>query len=233
MASDGSAGTDGDFSLSQASLANLVMEALSQEILSGRLLPGERLDLRHYAARWKVSITPMRDAVKNLEALGFLTVLARRGVYVAQLSVKDVKDLFDVRVALEGEAVRLAAPRMPQDEAQQALALYRRAGEIEDAGERDRLLPEVDMLVHTLVMRYCDNARLKALMESMTAMVRWTQNTIIQNLDEPFRTTLPEHIAICQALCERDVDRAVAAMRAHLLNTSRRIEAFLALAAKD
>jgi DNA-binding GntR family transcriptional regulator len=213
--------------LAQETLSRRVMDALSEQILSGRLLPGQRVDLGYYADKWEVSVTPVRDAAKQLEALGFLRVLPRRGVFVTQLTAKDVKDIFDVRTALETTAVRLATPRIPKAEADRALKLYTQAGKAPPGRERDRLLPKVDLLIHTLAVDYCDNPRLQKMMEGMRDMVKWCQRTIILKQDEPFMTTLPEHIAICAAVCAQDPEGAANAMQAHLENTSERIQAFL------
>jgi DNA-binding GntR family transcriptional regulator len=213
--------------LAQESLSRRVMEAFSDQILSGRLVPGQRVDLGFYASKWEVSITPVRDAAKQLEALGFLKVLPRRGVFVAELSAKEVKDIFDLRTSLETTAVRLATPRIPKAEAERALQLYIKAGEAPPGKERLRLLPKVDLLIHTLALTYCDNPRLQKMMEGMRDLVKWCQSTIILKLNEPFMTTLPEHIAICEAVCARDPERAAAAMQTHLNNTSERIQAFL------
>jgi DNA-binding GntR family transcriptional regulator len=213
--------------LSQDSLATKVAEALSEQILSGQLTPGQRVDLNHYASLWNVSVTPLRDAAKHLESLGLINVLPRRGVFVVKLSAKEVKDIFDVRIALESAAVRLATPRIPRDRAQRALKLYEAARDTNSDTERKRLLPKVDLLIHNLGQEYCDNPRLQKLMDGMRDLIKWCQRTIILRLNEPFMTTLPEHIAICEAVCARDPDRAAAAMSEHLSNTLTRIEAFL------
>jgi DNA-binding GntR family transcriptional regulator len=213
--------------LTQETLSYRVTEALSEQILSGRLAFGQRIDLGYFASKWEVSITPVRDAAKQLEALGFLKVLPRRGVFVAELSPKEVKDIFDLRCALETMAVRLATPRIPRSEAQGALRLYVQAGEAAAGKERDRLLPKVDLLVHSLALNFCDNPRLQKMMEGIRDMVRWCQSTIILRLNEPFMTTLPEHIAICEAICAGDAETAAAAMQLHIENTSQRIQVFL------
>ena len=213
--------------LAQETLSRRVLDALSEQILSGRLLPGQRVDLGYYASKWEVSVTPVRDAAKQLEALGFLKVLPRRGVFVTELTPKEVKDIFDVRTALETTAVRLATPRIPKAEADRALRLYTKAGEAPPGKERDRMLPKIDLLIHTLAVDYCDNPRLQKMMEGMRDLVKWCQRTTVLNLHEPFMTTLPEHIAICEAVCARDPARAAAAMQAHLDSTSERMQAFL------
>ena len=213
--------------LSQESLSQRVMEAMTEQIVSGRLLPGQRVDVGYYASQWKVSVTPVRDAARHLETLGFLKVLPRRGVFVSELGAKDVKDIFDLRAALETTAMRLATPLIPKSEAARALKLYKMAGEAPAGEQRDKLLPKVDLLIHTLAVQYCDNPRLQKMMEGLRDLVKWCQRTIILRLDEPFMTTLPEHIAICEAVCGRDPERAAAAMQAHLDSTSERIQAFL------
>lgn len=214
--------------VNQDSLAKKVAEALSEQILSGELTPGSRVDLNAYAEKWNVSITPLRDAAKHLESLGLINVLPRRGVFVAELSAKEVKDIFDVRIALESAAIRLATPRIPREKAERALKLYRDARDTTSEAERKRLLPKVDLLIHVLAHEYCDNSRLQKLMDGIGDLITWCQRTIILRLKEPFVTTLPEHIAICEAVCARDPDRAAAAMTEHLSNTLARIQAFLA-----
>jgi DNA-binding GntR family transcriptional regulator len=214
-------------SLAQESLAKKVAEALSEQIVSGRLSPGQRVDLSHYATLWNVSVTPLRDAAKHLESLGLIRVLARRGVFVADLGAKEVKDIFDVRIALETTAARLAATKIPADKAERALKLYCAARDTTSDTERKRLLPKVDLLIHRLAEQYCDNPRLQKLMEGLRDLVKWCQRTIILRLNEPYKATLPEHIAICEAVCARDPDRAAAAMNEHLTNTLARVQQFL------
>ena len=206
--------------LAQETLSDRVTEALSEQIVSGRLAPGQRVDLGFLASKWGVSVTPVRDAAKQLESLGFLKVLPRRGVFVAELSAKEVKDIFDLRAALETMAVRLATPRIPRAKAEKAIKSYIRAGEAPAGKDRDRMLPKVDLLVHTMALNFCNNPRLQKMMESIRGMVRWCQSTIILHLNEPFLTTLPEHIAICEAICAGDAERAAAAMQSHIENTS-------------
>jgi DNA-binding GntR family transcriptional regulator len=215
-------------SLAQDSLATKVAEALSQQIVSGQLTPGQRVDLNHYATLWNVSVTPLRDAAKHLESLGLIKVLPRRGVFVAELSAKEVKDIFDVRIALETVAVRLATLRIPMDKAERTLKLYVSARDTNSDAERKHLLPKVDMLIHGLAEEYCDNPRLQKMMEGLRDLIRLCQRTIIARLNEPYMTTLPEHIAICEAVCVRDPERAAAAMSEHLTNTLARIQIFLA-----
>ena len=218
---------DNGVSLAQESLAEKAADALSEEILSGRLMPGQRVDLNHYSAIWKVSMTPLRDATKSLESVGLVRVLPRRGVFVAELTLKELKNIFDVRIALECMAIQLATPRIPKAEARRILALYVKARDAATDAERRRILPQIDLLIHTSAQNYCDNVRLQKMIDDMRDLIKWSQRTITANLNEPYTTPLPEHIAICEAVVQGDGERAAARMRRHIENTFARIAEFL------
>ena len=219
--------TDALPAISLETLGNQIVDALSQEIISGRLTPGQRVDLSYYAAQWNISITPVRDAARKLEALGLMEIFPRRGVFVATLNARDVKELFDVRIALESAAIRLASPNIPREEAEQTRALYLQAGETLHQQSVEQSLPAVDLLIHKLALQYCDNVRLSKMMQEMWSQIEWCQNTVASQLQEPFLTTLPEHIAICDAVIAGDADAASRAMYRHLTLTSERIQRLL------
>ena len=97
----------------KSSLGEQVAEALKNEILSGRLAPKQRIDIGRYASDWNVSSTPMRDAVKQLEAAGLVEVSPRRGVYVSEIDRQELREIFELRTALESLAIRSATERIP------------------------------------------------------------------------------------------------------------------------
>ena len=210
------------------SLSEQVEIALREEILSGRLAPRERISLSHYSKVWNVSPTPLRDAVRQLGAQGLVEISPRRGVFVAAIDRNALKEIFDLRLALECLAVRLATPLIPAEEAQRVLDLYKKAKNAAGPKERERSLSKIDNLVHTVVVQHCGNTRLKRMMEDLSDLVRWSQRTTIAHLREPYEATLPEHIQIAEAICARDPEAAAAAMHAHLSNTFERLDAMLA-----
>ena len=205
----------------QSSLADQARDALREQILRGELPPGARIDLAELAAAWAISPTPLRDAVKALEVTGLVEIAPRRGVFVAELDRKGLRETFELRMAFEGMAARLASQRLPEGVASEAGARYRQAGTMGEAA-----LAEVDSLVHDIVRDHCGNERLKKLMESVKDLIVWSRRTIIRNLPEAYATTLPEHLAICDALAVRDAEGSEAAMRAHLTAALGRIETY-------
>lgn len=207
------------------SLSDQAERALKEEILSGRLAPEQRLDLSAYAARWRLSPTPLRDAVKQLEAQGFVEVFPRRGAFVAKIDAQAVKEIFELRVALECLAVQLSIEYIPPTEAQATFEEYRATSTIIENAKRRDCLSSIDNLVHNLVVKHCRNARLKKTMESLSDLIRWSRWICYSSEPIPYEASLPEHLEICEALCARDTAVAVEAMRRHLLNTFYRIDA--------
>lgn len=206
------------------SLAEQVERKLKDEIISGQLIPGQRIDLKAYAAAWKISVTPIREAVKQLEAQSFVKIQPRRGVFVAELDAKAIEDIFNLRIALECLAIELATPVVPDDEIREALELYRSAKSATNDDSRSALLPKIDNLIHNIAMRHCDNAHLIRTLVGLRDVISWSQGTIIRRLVRPYDETLHEHIRIAEAMCSRDSDRARQAMKTHLANSLRRIQ---------
>ena len=204
-------------------LSAQVENALKEQILSGRLPPGQRIDLQSLAKAWNVSPTPLRDAARSLATQGLVSVSPRRGVFVAAVDKKALKEIFELRMALECAATELATPIVPLQEVEDALAAYKRARDATSERERLKALAAIDNLIHDVILRNCGNSRLIKIMNGLRDQVRWSQQTIIAQVPEPYNDTLPEHIRIAEAVCRRDTAAAVAAMREHLESAYRRV----------
>jgi len=201
----------------RASLSEQVEAALREEITLGRLRPGQRISASDYLTSWNVSITPFRDAVRALQNRGFVTVEPRKGVFVAEVNLKTVQEIFELRIALECMAIELATSRADAGEAERVRAAYVKAGVQVRKGD-STLLAETDEAVHDFGRNACGNARLQQLMSSNMDLIQWTQNTAIRKFPQSRELALPEHIAIMDAVCARDAAEAARAMRAHLEN---------------
>jgi DNA-binding GntR family transcriptional regulator len=94
-----------------APLSKILCDQLEHMILSGHMMPGERLNEQQLAQRFGVSRGPIREAIRALEGAGFVEGVPNKGVFVRQLAVAEVRELYDVRAALFGLAGRLLAER--------------------------------------------------------------------------------------------------------------------------
>ena len=90
------------------SLRDRISESIRDSIIEGKLEPGARLAEPEVAQQLGVSRTPLREAFLQLEAEGFLTVNPRKGAVVSELSLKDAEETYQIKVALEALAAKLA-----------------------------------------------------------------------------------------------------------------------------
>jgi len=198
-----------------------VFEALRQEILALGLKPGQVVVEAEIARRFRVSKTPVREALALLQQHGLVAALARRGYLVTTVTVTDLHDMFEVRVALEGAAAELAASRMTAEELAHLDALTRPPQALlrrRVTGQPDRAtmqaLLDYNRRFHLAIARASRNERLARLVErSLDEMMR------------PIATGYPadEHGAIVAAFRTGDPARARAAVVDHILMTQERV----------
>jgi DNA-binding GntR family transcriptional regulator len=93
-------------------ISAIVRERIREAILSGELPAGSRLDQAQLAADLQVSLVPVREALKALDAEGFVKIVPRRGAFVADTSTKDIDDLYTSRELIEGQTAYQAAPHL-------------------------------------------------------------------------------------------------------------------------
>jgi DNA-binding GntR family transcriptional regulator len=99
-----------------ATTPDLIADTLRDEILRGAIPPGQPLRQEDLASRFGVSRLPVRDALVRLEAQGLVEVFPNRGAFVIALSADEVREVFDMRILLEGDLIERAVPRMTPDD---------------------------------------------------------------------------------------------------------------------
>ncbi len=118
---------------SKKTIAAMVEVRVREAILAGELAAGSRIDQVNLAERLDVSLVPVREALKKLEAEGFVQIVPRRGAFVTNTSMSDMEDLYFAREIIEGEAAYLAADKLSKA----------------DLEVMDALMPQMDhALVH-------------------------------------------------------------------------------------
>jgi DNA-binding GntR family transcriptional regulator len=95
---------------------DLIADTLRDEILRGAVAPGEPLRQEELAERFGVSRLPVRDALLRLEAQGLVHVFPNRGAFVISLSADEVREIYEMRVLLEGDIIERAVPRMTEED---------------------------------------------------------------------------------------------------------------------
>lgn len=132
----------------RGSLADLAYESLSSALLSGALLPGERLVMDAVAEQLQISRTPVRDALRRLEAEGTIKEAGRRGFVVREFTEDDARHLYDARVSIEGFCARQVA-----EKGGEAIAHVEQALDDAIRTSADSINPEIEYQSHMKVHR--------------------------------------------------------------------------------
>lgn len=190
---------------------------LWQQIVQHRLRPGDKLLEQQVSAELGVSRTPVREALQRLVQDGIVRAETRRGFYVASFSSKDVREIYDVRAALEVLAVRLAGPLLHDEQlaaAQRDLDVVEQQLAAGDDRARETFL-QADREFHQMLARVAQNERLAMMLASLQAQIGVFQVYGIQ-LHKIVRQSLAHHQAILAALRQRDSAQAQQAMAQHI-----------------
>ncbi|MEU0531085.1 GntR family transcriptional regulator [Amycolatopsis tolypomycina] len=187
-----------------------VREELRERILTGRLRPGDRLVERELAEDLGVSRVPVREAIRSLEAEGFVVVQSPRRVVVRQLARVDVEELFDVREALEGLAAGLAAARAGAAERKQLERTLAEAARATTRGDVARI-PALNSRFHDEIIAIAGNALLDTMLQPLAGRLRW-----LTNQNERWASLLEEHRRLYEAIASGDAERAKASAVEHV-----------------
>ena len=116
-------------------LREKILEAIRDAILKGDLKPGEKVAEPELAERFGISRTPIREAFRQLESEGFLTVIPRKGAVVSALSERDVQEYYEVKSILEGYAAELAAKNLSEKELAKLESINQRLKKLANDGD--------------------------------------------------------------------------------------------------
>ncbi len=151
-------------------LRDVVFESLRKAIVEGNLKPGQRLMEVQLAEQLGVSRTPVREAIRKLELEGFVIMLPRKGAYVADMSVKDIIDVLEVRGALEGLAANLAAERMDENEIEELKKASEALNKAMETEDLDEILKR-DVEFHQHIFEASGNKKLTQMINSLWEQV--------------------------------------------------------------
>jgi DNA-binding GntR family transcriptional regulator len=190
---------------------------LKEEIATGKMMPGSRVREVEIADRLGVSRTPVREALRRLEADGLVTHAPHMGAVVATLDHSAVIELYAMREILEGTAARFAARHASEVEIQDLAYLV----ETEmDRAEDPAALAQINRAFHSALYHAGHNQfLLKALGALSDAMILLGGTTLA--VDSRSTTAHEEHMAMVKAIAARDPDAAEGAAREHIRNAQR------------
>jgi DNA-binding GntR family transcriptional regulator len=196
-----------------ATTAQQVLESLRHGLVSGMLRPGQRVNQEEVALRLRVSVAPVREALRVLEQEGQLVYHPRRGYFVTELRIEDLEEIYELRRVLEERLARRALPELDDE----TLTRVRGAAEeCEVAGESADVARELaaNRQFHLALLECPDQPhtmRMIRLLWDSTEPYR----AIYYNSPAERRRASQAHKRILAAVAARDADRLVAELDAH------------------
>ena len=197
-------------------LRELVCENIRQAITDGTFSPGERLMEILLADEMGVSRTPVREAIRKLELEGFVVMIPRRGTYVADISIKDINDIYEIRTSLDVLAASLAAERINEEELARLQELLLEIEKYIPSMNMEKIV-ELDTAFHDLLYTASRNERLRTIIANLREQLTGIRG---RSMSYPGRMdqTMEEHRALVEAIAARDIDAAQKAARVHIEN---------------
>lgn len=210
------------------SAQQLAYAFIRDRIRAGQLIGGARVVPEEIAAELDISRMPVREAIRQLDAEGMLTIRPNRGAVVTELDADELTALFEMRSVLEGLAARRAVARLDEDAEDQLFLLLRRLTRVAN-GPVDAWVTAHDNL-HRFV---CDLASPPGVRNRIAAEAERLRMAVEPYLrlfftqHEVALMTAQDHADLVAVLLTRDPDRAEAAMRHHVVITATTLSDFL------
>jgi DNA-binding GntR family transcriptional regulator len=196
------------------SLAEKAYLAVREMIVSLELRPGAVVNERDLIERLAIGRTPMREALRRLAQEKFVAVYPRRGMFVTTVEIRDLAALCEVRLALEGQAARLAADRATDGDKEELWALL---GALDATEDVPRELMRLDERIHRMIWRIARNPFLEDTLEQyfVHALRIW-----FLALDQATELggAVQEHRNLLEAVYAGDARQAEKLMRSHVQN---------------
>jgi len=214
----------GAVTIDRSGLEERVYAALREKILNRELLPGSVLTIRQVAVALGVSPTPVRDALRRLQADALVRDRGRLGAEVVGLSASDIGDLFGARAALETYAARAAARERLPDLIERMRVIARRFPETFEGDHYtnyDRFAA-LDTAFHQLIINGAENARIQQMYQTLSVHLHLAR-IYQREIEQRARANHREHLAIVDALAAGDAEAMAGTAAAHIENVRNHI----------
>lgn len=195
-------------SVEQESVNQIVYKDLLKNIISGAVQPGHRLSPNRIAKQMNVSTTPVREALSRLEARGFATHHEKRGWAASELSKSKFKEIFDLRVLLECEAISLAATRCTKQTLAELESAQHHYEEVDKEGDPVKLM-DANRVFHMLAYRDLGSEMMLTIINQLWDLSSpYYQILHRQELVPKPTVGIDHHRKIFQALSDSDPEKA-------------------------
>ena len=212
-----------DAATGHRTLSDQAYARLRRDVIQGAFMPGAKLGIEQLRAAYAVGATPLREALHRLSAEGFVVVEGQRGFRVANISARELRELTELRIVIEGLALRESVERATDDWESRVVAAFHHLQKVEKQAEPDPVLWEArNNEFHLALISQCESRWLMRIYTLLYDQHR--RYRIAARVDRGDRDIHGEHVAMMEAALARDINGLLTAHEAHIRNTVRSLE---------
>ncbi|MFC5386655.1 GntR family transcriptional regulator [Aquamicrobium segne] len=195
-----------------------IVDRLRDMIVSGELGPGQKISEKELCARFDISRTPVREALKALAVEGMVELLPQRGARVMTITDEELDELFPIIACIEALAGELACEMMTPSQLEEIVAIHDSMVIAYNQAERFEY-SRLNRAIHLSIFQSTNNASLLALYRNLELRIRNIRHTVRQK-PEDWHQAIVDHKEMIEALTMRDKTRLASIMRRHVMNTA-------------
>ncbi|MEM8564277.1 MAG: GntR family transcriptional regulator [Pseudomonadota bacterium] len=204
--------------IDQKTLSGQIYGRLRNDVINGEFLPGSKLAIEQLRTVYEVGATPLREALQRLSAEGFVVVQGQRGFRVADVSLRELEELTELRILIEGQAIRDSLQRADEQWESDLVVAFHHLRKIEQLANPEPELWEArNNAFHLALISRCESQWLRRIYSLLYDQHR--RYRVIARVEREDRDIHGEHEAIMDAALARDIDRLLQCHETHIRNT--------------
>lgn len=197
-------------------LSKKVYRILKTRIIKGDLTQGGKLFEAKIAKQLGVSRTPVREAIRELAAKGFVRISPNQGVVINNISIEDIQEVLQIRGVLEGLAAKLVATKITKEKIKELESFNKNMEKFISKDDILNFIKESEKF-HGLILDICGNSRLVQIRKNLDEQIH-RYRSISLNISGRPESALKEHMEITEALKQGDAGKADILSKKHIAN---------------
>ena len=199
------------------SLSSRVFHTIREDILNGKYQANEELKEKSIGEEMGVSRTPVREALRQLELEGLVHIIPNKGAFVENVTLKDIKDIYEIRSLLEGLCARWAANNITKEQLEE-LEETVFLSDFHFSKENWDQMVELDNRFHEIVYEACGSKELTRVLRDYHHYLQRIRKITLEQKTRA-RASMDEHCKIAEALKARDAAEEERCASIHIRNT--------------